>query len=173
MITIDLTGIDRFTAGYAKKASTVRPAVVRALNRAGDQAATAIGRQLAKETGLGVRRVRDSVRARRASQYDLVYVIIVPGGAVPLSEFAPRETRKGVSARPWGKRRVFPSTFQGVAGERVFKRVGKARLPIKQLYGPDLAKEVERGQSADVVTNVAQEAFAKRIAHEVSRLLSS
>ena len=173
MITIDLTGLDRFAAGYAKKASAVRPVVVRVLNRAGDQAATALGRQLAKETGLGVRQVRDSMRAKRASQYDLVYVIIVSGGAVPLSEFAPRETRKGVSANPWGKRRVFPGTFQGVAGARVFRRVGKSRLPIKQLYGPDLAKEVDRGQSVDVVTNVVQEAFSKRIAHEVSRLLSS
>lgn len=171
MITIDLTGIDRLAAGYAKKAGAAGPIVARALNRAGDQATTALGRQLAKETGLGVSKVRGSVHARRASRSDLVYTIKVDGGAVPLSEFGARQQKKGVSARPWGIRRIFPGTFQGVAGARVFKRQGKARLPIQQLYGPDLAKEVERGQSLDVVAKTAQEAFSKRVAHEVARMI--
>jgi Prophage minor tail protein Z (GPZ) len=38
------------------------PAVIsRALNRAGDQVATVVGRDLASETGLGVREVRDEM----------------------------------------------------------------------------------------------------------------
>lgn len=170
-VQIDLSGIDRLIEKRSKAAKNLAPIISRALNRAGDQATTALGRELGQDTGLAVRKVRESVRAKRSSQYDLVYRIVVKGGAIPLSEFGPRETRRGVSARPWGQRRVFPGTFQGVAGERVFKRTGPERLPIKQLYGPDLAKEVERGQSLAVVKDVAGESFARRLEHEIARTL--
>src|SRR4029077_6422645 len=35
----------------------------------------------------------------------------VSGAHTPLAEFHARQTRRGVSAAPWGQRRVFPHTF--------------------------------------------------------------
>jgi hypothetical protein len=67
-----------------------------------------------------------------ASLVDLVAEIPIGGGAHPLSEFHPRETRAGVSAAPWATRRVFPHTFMTPStGERVWVREGPSRLPIR------------------------------------------
>lgn len=65
---------------------------------------------------------------------------------IPLKEFKPRQTRAGVSYRISKRtgRATIPGAFQGPrpglmkASWRgnVFRRVGKARLPIVKLYGP-------------------------------------
>ena len=56
------------------------------------------------------------------------------GAHIPLAEFHARQTRRGVSAAPWGQRRVFPHTFiVEQLGGPVFKREGNARLPIRKL----------------------------------------
>jgi hypothetical protein len=172
MIQIDLSGLKELRIRLDSAPRAIEQAVGRALNRAGDQALTAMGRVLAKESGLAVRAVREKISAIKAEPGDLAYTIRVRGGAEPVGHFAPRKTRKGISARPWAKRRVFPGTFFiPRAKQRVFKRLGKERLPIQQLWGPDLAKEVERGQSLEMVKTASQEAFGRRLAHELSRIL--
>jgi hypothetical protein len=144
-------------------------AVSRALNRAGDSATTQLGRELSAQTGMGVRAVRENVSTKPSRPDELSYVITVEGGPQPLSEFSPRQTRRGVSAAPWRQRRTFPGTFVRPGG--VIKRVGKARLPIKALWGPSLAREVTRGDAKEVAMAAAMEVFGRRLAHEVGRLL--
>jgi hypothetical protein len=147
----------------------LKPAISRALNRAGDMATTQVGRTLAAETGTGVRQVRESISVSRATPADLTYEIAVSGRHIPLSEFAPRETRKGVSARPWGVRRTFGGAF--IIGEDVVARQVRERLPLRRLYGPSLPVEAERGQSFKVALELAQEVFERRLQHEVGRAL--
>jgi hypothetical protein len=53
----------------------------------------------------------------------------------------------------------------------VFRRVFKARLPIKKLFGPNLALELCRGNSEAVVRAKVREVMPKRLAHEIARLL--
>lgn len=53
----------------------------------------------------------------------------------------------------------------------MFVRAGDERLPIRQLFGPSLAREVERGDAVKVVTETAQQVFEQRLQHEVKRLL--
>jgi hypothetical protein len=162
-----LAELDRKLSAF--EAEALAGAVSRALNRAGDSATTQLGRELSAQTGMGVRAVRENVTTKPSRPDELSYTITVEGGPQPLSEFAPRQTRRGVSAAPWRKRRTFPGTFVRPAG--VFKRVGKARLPIKMLWGPSLAREVTRGEAKEVATAAAMEVFGRRLAHEIGRLL--
>jgi hypothetical protein len=143
-------------------------AISRALNRAGDATATVVGRQLSQETGLPVRKVREAMTIRRASPGHLEYEIKITGGSVPLSEFQPRQTRRGVSARPWARRRVFPSSF--MIGSDVVVRAGRERLPVRRLWGPSLATEAKRGSVYDKALEVARSAFAERLRHELGRI---
>jgi hypothetical protein len=171
MITIklDTSAVKAAAERLERAQSEIRPAISRALNRAGDQTTTAVGRQLAEETGLGVRQVRQAMTVRRSTPASLVYEISIKGGATPLSEFAPRETRAGVSARPWGKRRVFPSSF--MIGDDVVVRAGRERLPVRRLWGPSLATEAKRGGSYEKALEIARSAFAQRLHHELGRVL--
>jgi hypothetical protein len=162
------------TSGLNKLANELehldfKPAISRALNRAGDMAVTQVGRTLAQETGLGVRQVRESIDVDRASPADLAYTITVSGRHIPLGEFGARETRAGVSARPWGQRRVFPGSFM-IDGD-VVARVGEERLPLRKLWGPSLAVEAGRENVFKDVIDMVQEHFSRRLAHEVSRIM--
>jgi hypothetical protein len=63
-----------------------------------------------------------------------------------------------VVAQAWGRAKLYKSAFMPARfGKHVFKRKGKARLPIKELYGPSLPKEVQ--QNPDVYQRIVQEAI--------------
>lgn len=83
-----------------------------ALNKVGDKGRTKVKRALAQATGVkyGV-----GMRTIRSTPGSLQYVIEQPGVETNLALFGARQGARGVSARPWGVRRVFPSTFT-VAG---------------------------------------------------------
>lgn len=69
-------------------------------------------------------------------------------GRIPLKEFGARQTKKGVTykIKHTGGRQLIKGAFQGPKPDQrkiswqnnVFKRVGKARLPIVKLYGPSV-----------------------------------
>jgi hypothetical protein len=173
MIEISINDtIERMAEHFEQVGEQMPAAISRALNRAGDMATTAIGRTLAHETGIAVGAAREAMSQKRSTPGDLEYVITIEGDFLPLSEFSPHETKKGISARPWGERRVFPSTFfiPGASGH-VFARAGRERFPIRELWGPSLAREVERGQTEQVARDTVAEAFPRRLLHEVQRLL--
>jgi hypothetical protein len=104
----------------------------------------------------------------------MTYTIVISGEFMPLGEFDPHETRKGISARPWATRRVFGGSFEipATGEEHVFVRAGRARLPIRELWGPSLGVEFERGDSLQVMRDKVQEVFPQRLEHELQRLLS-
>lgn len=84
---------------FEKARSQMPVAVSRALNRTGDMVATAVGRELASETGMHVHDVRDNMEQDRSTPGDLTYTITIHGGYTSLAEFDPRQTREGISAR--------------------------------------------------------------------------
>lgn len=140
--------------------------VRRAINRAGDKARTKVARALAKQTGAKYGTVRRALTTRRASYGMLAYRIVGFGGFLPLSEFSARQRKDGVSAAPWGTRRVFKQAFissalgghvfireraptagdsarEGAQNAQTPKRVG--RLPIRELFGPAIPRELLKG----------------------------
>lgn len=167
-ISIDTSGLRRMI-DQLRHADYETP-IARAINRAAESACTAISRELADATGLGVREVREKVQVvQHASPGNLYAKIRIAGEHVSLSHFDPHQTKAGVSARPWNKPRVFPHTF--LARGEVFVRKGKARLPIKKLSGPSLAVEFERNDLINLVQEVVDETMDKRLRHELAQSL--
>jgi hypothetical protein len=152
-----------------KMANTIVP---RALNHVGDIARTQVKRELAKQTGLTVTVVDKSIRTVRAIPARQSYELVATGKPIPLRDFAARPTRHGASARPWGHRRIFPGTFIVRAlGGHVFRRVGRARLPIIKLWGPSLPRELLRGKVPEVFKQVVSERLPERMFHEFEQAL--
>lgn len=108
-------GLARFDKAVATLGSTGKAitAFSRAINRTGRTASNKAGRALAKQAGLPATTGKEAYRenVERASAARLAYTITGTGGEISLRHFKPRETRKGVSAAPWGNRTVFPGTF--------------------------------------------------------------
>lgn len=169
---VDARAFDELAAKVAAIGRDVRPALARALNHTGDKARTQVIRALVKQTGAKYGAVRKALTSRPATAGAPVYRIIAQGPYLSLKEFGARQTGAGVSAAPWGRRRVFAHTFIVPAlGGHVFERKGKARLPLRKLWGPALPKELVKDQTkAAFETTVAVE-LPRRVAHEIEAVL--
>lgn len=122
-------------------------AVAKAIDEVGNKTKTVVIRSVAKQAGVKYGRAKGVINARQAMGAGMgSYEIVARDVTMSLKEFGPRRTAKGVSAAPWGKRRVFPHTFMGPNGH-VFVRKGKARLPIHKLFGPAIPKEMVKDQT--------------------------
>lgn len=86
-------------------------ALPREINKVGARARTQVVRNLTTQTGLPRKTIVKAVKVSLAGGRKLSYEMVTRGGEVRLKYLAPRETSKGVSAAPRGKRTVFPGTF--------------------------------------------------------------
>lgn len=168
-IAVDASALERVSAAFRDLSQRQKTVVVtRALNRVGDQAYTQVVRDVAKQTGAKQRRVRAVVDKKKAwANSGSVYRIVARDGHMPLKDFNARPVKKGVSAAPWNKRRIFRGTFMVASlGGNVFRRVGEGRTPIKKLWGPAIPKEMVRGETAKNAMSLIRTKLPERIIHE-------
>ena len=146
-------------------------AINRSINRVGAKSQTQVRRHVAKEVGITQKvlnqrgffaRIRSSVRTQTFS-------IIVKYGAIPLKDFNPRQTKKGVTARAWGKRKVYEGAFVSeTLGRHVYVRKTKNRLPIKKLYGPIPSRLTDTPEVERKVAKVINESFGVELRRNVT-----
>jgi hypothetical protein len=152
-------------------------AIKRAVTKAANSGRVEMSRQIAADTGLPVRRIRDEIRITIVGQFGAQ--LEITGRRLPLIDFGargPEPSRgkgRGVSYRLRGGRGRLPNAFIATmpSGHRgVFVRRGAPRLPIVELKGPSLVhvftKFIPAGQER------AQAALVTNIKHEVAFALS-
>lgn len=180
----DIEGLKQFERALHKVHSQHEfgNAARRAVNRTGDMARTQVVRALSKQTGLVQKTIRRAVKPTRANYSVIAYRMKSKGGNVSLKYFKARETRKGVSASPFGKRQVFAGTFMRAGrfpnrvsvarfGGHVFVRDGKGRTPISKVKsGVIIPAEMVKGETADAFKTSVAGNLPRRFAHELKRL---
>lgn len=170
-ITVKGSGLPKFeeaveALGSAKATRAYRSA----LNTTGKKVFTETKRAVAKQMGASQARVvkYGHLRRKPAMGNDLQTSIDSKGGYIPLKDFAARQTRPGVTAAPWGQRRLFKSTFiVPKLGGQVFKRTSGKRLPIETLWGPAVPKELVKDESKAAFERIAADVLPR----ETRRLL--
>lgn len=179
----NVEGVRRFDNGIkALGDKRGRQVMQRALARSGDMARTQVTRALTEQTGLKRKVIVKAIKTKRPSYDDLSYVMTTRGGNISLKYFSPRETRKGVTASPFGQRQLFagaflkggrfPNRVQLNMGGHVFRRTGSGRTPIELLdSGVIIPVEMIQGQTAAAFTTTAARELPKRVEHELSRVL--
>jgi hypothetical protein len=86
---------------------------------------------------------------------------------VSLSHFRPRQFFYEICAKPWGRWQRFESAFLvDSLGNNAFIREGKARFPIKKMFGPSIPKEMVQD-----ATRTAFETAQPNVLAEATRLL--
>lgn len=160
----------------------------RAINRTGDMARTQVVRALTRQTGLKRKVIVRAVKVKRAAQKggmaDLEYVMTARGGDISLKHFDARETRRGVTAKPFGARKLFEGHFMKggrfpnrvvvprFAGH-VFQRDGAGRLPIgKVKSGVVIPAEMVQGATLEAFQKSVAANLPRRVEHELSRILA-
>lgn len=150
-------------------------ATMRALNRALASGRTAMASAIAKDMGIKVRDAKDAVKADDATMAKLQIALRASLKRLPLSTFSAKGPLpsmgkgRGVSYRigARGRGRLEHAFLANMKSSHsgVYRRVGKARLPIIELFGPSIGRVFE-GQR-DEVLKVMLETFNARLTHEL------
>ena len=139
-----------------------------ALNKEGRRSFTQLRRSLAQQSSIPRGAVNAATRFQSTTRSTMATVTSGSGRHLPLSFFGAKQFSYGVRAKIWGRAQTFRSAFVVKRyGSGVFKRTGKARFPIEQLWGPSVPKEMLRDEA-----NAAWREQHPRILTESSRLIA-
>lgn len=171
-MTVNIRWADATLAKYQKEivqlAAQFPKVIPQEINKVGDRVRTQVVRTLTKQTGLPKKTIQKAVVTYGASPGKYLYTLKSEGGDIRLRFFKPRETRKGVVAKPWGKHTLFAGTF--MKGGKFPKRVDVAQLT------PDVWRRLNKSGSkitqqksgvripAEMITGATAEAFDKMAA---------
>lgn len=186
-MAVQMVWADRNLARLAKQfdqLNTRFPKVLpRIVNQVGNRAKTQVIRTLTKQTGLPrktiVAAVGDPMVARPGR---LSYTMVTRGGQIRLKYLSPRETRRGVVAKPFGQRTLFPGTFMlggAFPGRKpvarfdghVYERWG-ARFKISQVRSNVvIPQEMSRGATLKAFNQIAGPLLQQRVDAAIAKLL--
>ena len=135
------------------KTKYIQKALVTSLNKIGAEVFTQAKRELKDATGLKVGVVAKGLKKDKARRGDETYTINIKSRYKNVIEFGARQTKKGVSAKVWGKRRVYKGAFIGSgrnSGKQlVFKKV-RGSKQIRAVHGASLPREFHREDRAKI-----------------------
>lgn len=181
---IDVRELERLRAGLISAGTGYQRANVvlaQSLNRAGQRARTDITNVLRKVTGIRRRKTLadkiSPVIARPAMMASGMRVRS-PHLVLTRADFGASWSRSwpGAKHSAWGRTVTAKGSFMAFRGGSshggglIFKRTGKARLPIKPLYGPNVAREMERNASQIMPVLVREAAWFNREAVRRARV---
>ena len=132
--------------GYVHK-KYIPKAMVTALNKVGKEVVTQAKRELKEATGLKAGTVAKKITKDKARRGDEEYTIRIKSKYLNLIEFNARQTKRGVSTKAWGNRKIYRGAFVGSgrsSGKQlVFKKI-KGSKQIKAVHGASLPGEFVR-----------------------------
>lgn len=147
-------------------------AFARAGRRVVDMARTRIVRRSAERVDLPQKVIRERTTAMFNAGGNTADVVM-KSNWIPLYKLGAVQGSKGVRVRLRGSyKSAFIATMKsGHTG--VMKREGAARLPIRELFGPNPAHDVTNndGEYLKVLAEIIEQHMAPRVLHELDRLL--
>lgn len=156
-------------------------AISRALNRAADSGKAEAVKRITANYTVKSGSVRNKIEIKKSSEATLRAAVLSKGRPIPLSNFKtnpsnppkkrPKVLRAGVLK---GGLKPIKGAFlaRSKSGKAlVFQRIGKARYPLKALYGPSLPSMLGTEKVSQFVEDRAKEVFDNRLGHEINRLL--
>lgn len=143
-----------------------------AINQTARQTRTEAARRIAKLMGIKVGEARKALQIIFASQNRLEARVIASGRPRNLIHFQARQTRKGVTAKAWGTRKLYKGSFiiTSPQGQKlVMKRRGKDRLPIEPLWGPSVPDTMVNEEIRAALQQVIVERLPKNLRRQYER----
>ena len=129
-------------------------ALVPALNKVGAEVATQAKTELGNATGLKVGVVAKKIGKDKARRGDEKYTISIKSKYLNLIEFNGKQTKRGVSAKAWGNRKIYRGAFIGSgrnSGKRlVFRQHEDDPKKAVTLHGASLPREFHREDMAKI-----------------------
>lgn len=183
--SIDIRALIGAAEKYEHAGAEMVPALTRAINATGTVAGNVAIRETARRMGLNVGETRTYIRIKRATYTNIEYDVTGAGRPISLRAFGARQLRTGVSARPWGQRRLFRGAFIVPSlGGSVYHRYGpkvrmtkgrykgKLRQAIRKMWGPAIPKVMLEAEVVKAFDGAIRERLPQRLNHEIAYALS-
>ncbi|MBX5015939.1 hypothetical protein [Rhizobium lentis] len=172
-IRFDASEIEQLSRAIANLPGSIKAkAMASAMRRMRDMARTRIVKRSAERTDLPTRKVAALTKAFFNAGGNTIDVI-EKSGWISLYDLGATQNARGVRVRARGSyRSAFIAEMK--SGHRgVMKRVGKQRLPIRELFGPNPAHDVTNNpdEFLKVLSELIEQHLAPRVLHEIDRLL--
>jgi hypothetical protein len=174
MITVTVTGIDEIVVNLDNASRSITRAAARAMNRGILSGQTVMVKAIAADTGMRQKDVRDALVLKEANVNRLEASLAASLKRIALVDFDAKGSEpsrgkgRGVSYRLQGSRSRVATAFIATmaSGHRgVFTRRGKARLGIRELFGPSLGRVFNKYR--EPAEQRAVEMFQKNFGHEL------
>lgn len=163
---------------FYKKAPNV---LSNALNRAVTNVNSNVKKEIRKEYVIKAADVQKTLKISKATRSNLKGEVKSTGSPIGLDKFkvSPRtvnprrKTPIKVGVKKGSVKKLLGAFVADVNGAKVFKREGKARLPINKLFGPSVPQMLSNEDVRAVIEREGQQTFLTRSEHEINRILGS
>jgi hypothetical protein len=190
LMEISLSLKDQIVSRYGEQlarlsAGQAATAMSRALNQEGNKARTQVRTAVAKQTGVAKGRL--GLVTRSSTPATLTYTISASGRESNVAAFKGKQVAAGVSAQPWGQRRIFEHAFmlkavKGIEGAvsadaeggklmAFVRRPGGGRTALRPVFGPNLGREIVKAETKATFETSAV-GIVDRIGHEIARMIA-
>ena len=142
--------------------------LTQALNRTATQVQSGAVKSVAKETGLKQKDVKAAFKRTKANFRRLTATVAASGRHLNLARFAARQTRRGVTAKAWGKRKLYRGTFIGNTGRTVFVR-SKRKGGIRGVWGPSIPRTMLQRATRDAINDVVKKRWRINVNQALNR----
>ncbi len=177
MIEFNVTQIERAERLLGEIPGALPKAQASAINRSLITARAEIVRAVRKEYVIKAEDVRSTIRVTNASAASPMGQIKSMGGPIPLVKFdASKDNPVRARVKKNGAKKPIKHAFRQTMGngyQGLWIRAGKARYPLKQLYGPSIPQMIGNENVIKSVEEKAIETLDKRIDHEINRILEA
>lgn len=182
-ISVDGKQLQKATVSLQFVQKNIPKAFSAALNRVGQGVKTEASRKVRETYDIRARDIEKygNIRITQASYAKLELLLTSKGSSVPLIRFktspskqpsrAPKVLKASVKRN--GKKPIPGAFVRSMDSSHlgVFKRSGKRRLPIQELYGPAVPVMMSEPGIAEHLQEEANARMQKRLDHEVGRVL--
>lgn len=180
MITIDIEKVKEVEKELGQYKSKAPVALSRALNRAASNAKTNASKKVRENYTIKAKDISSTISITKANRGSLRAVVKSKGERIPLIKFkvSPSNPRTKnppkvlkVAVKKGGLKALVGAFVANVNGNKVFRRLGKSRLPIEQLFGPAVPQMLGTSTVKEFVESEATKVFDQRLDHEIKRIL--
>lgn len=151
-----------------------RMALSVAVNDTARQTRAEARKRVAKESSIKAGTVAKGLTINpHSSPSTLSATVIGSGRPISLKEFGARQNRKGVSARVWGRRQLYPGSFIVESlGGHVYHRLTRRRLPIEKMWGAGIAQVMAQEHVSSVIVQHGQDRLQKNTQRQLDRYIA-
>jgi len=155
--------------------AAIKKALPSTLNRTISKLRTRVKRRISQKTGVAQKQIQDLIRIGKAFPQRPVASLSIRAKTPNAIRFGAKETKKHLTVRTFRKRQSIKTGFIGNSGRTAFRREkGAKRLPIRAVYGPNVARAFGARKNmrvyqrfARIILNKEFEARYKHFANQI------